>query len=347
MVDAGLIRSAGAEWEAAEASLLRAGACLHLFARHAWARQTRRPRPWLMTVGPAAAAAGLQRFPSRRAPGCWLMRAERVGSTFSLSEHAAFAAALAAAAMTTSRLARVTAELVVRDTAAADRVRAIWAAAGFRRRATVRSWKRTLVVDLARPEHDVLASFSQKPRRDLRTIARLPVTVRAIDHPQWAPRMRGLLRGTYARTGGTPRPADWPARIAFAAAAPELTRLVGLFRQDVEGESSLIAFAWGLAHGDHATYEIGASARPRDVKIPLLTPLLWDLMRWAQAGGATWFDLGGVSTGTAASGDPFGGISDYKRLFSTNEIDVSDDWEIEPHRVRSRLTHACHWLLGR
>ena len=66
-------------------------------------------------------------------------------------------------------------------------------------------------------------------------------------------------------------------------------------------------------------------------------PLFWDLIVWAKRIGASWFDLGGVTAGSVGSGDPVGGISDFKRLFSKQMIDVAEDWEFEPRPVPARL----------
>ena len=347
--DTTLIESPGDAWESAEASLERSGIPVHMFARGAWARQAPTPAPWLITLGPATAptaALGLQRVRSRTFPGHYLWRVERFGSTLSTSEHEAFARTLAELAARLPRVLRVTAEIVSRDPKSLELAGRAWGAAGFHQRPVMRSWKRTLVVDLAQPEDAILASFSQKPRRDLRALAKLPVQVRPIDDPRWVPRMETLIDITYSRTYGTAAEADWRSRIAFAASAP-LTRLIGLFRTDVEGDRSLIAFTWGCSYGDHATYAVGASERQEDINVPLLTPLLWDLMRWARGLGATWFDLGGITAGTAASGDPLGGISDFKRLLSKTEVEVAAEWELEPNPFRARVSRTISRLAGR
>jgi lipid II:glycine glycyltransferase (peptidoglycan interpeptide bridge formation enzyme) len=64
---------------------------------------------------------------------------------------------------------------------------------------------------------------------------------------------------------------------------------------------------------------------------------MWDLIVWAKRAGATWFDFGGVTAGTAGSGDPLGGISDFKRLFSKERAEVAEDWVLEPRKLVARL----------
>jgi hypothetical protein len=342
MMSTRVITGAGPAWAAVDDKLASQGIRSHVFARCAWAAHMTEARPLLLVHEQDAeplAALGVQLFTSRVLPRHSLLRAERVGSTFDLDAHHAFAAALRSLGRNTPGVLRVTAEVVARDGVRLARAGEAWADAGFTRRPSPRTWQRTLVVDLDQSENDILASFSQKPRRDLRSLARFPVEIREIADPALAPRLRALLEITLGRTGGAPQPADWVARMAVARAWPHLARLVGLFRND-GSTKSLVAFAWGVSHGDHATYELGASDRPSDLRITLLTPLLWDLMRWARCVGASWFDLGGISPGTRASGDPLGAISDFKRLFSTTEVEVGADWEFDPRPVRSRLSRS-------
>src|SRR5207249_11101081 len=124
---------------------------------------------------------------------------------------------------------------------------------------------------------------------------------------------------------------------------------VGLFHRD-----TLLAFAWGCHHGDHAHYDAAASTRHTDLKLPLGYALAGDLIRWSKQNGATWFDFGGVTTGSRTCGDadPVGGISDFKRYFSKNIIEVGDEWVLEPRSIRAALARiigkfAAHFPLSR
>jgi hypothetical protein len=67
----------------------------------------------------------------------------------------------------------------------------------------------------------------------------------------------------------------------------------------------------------HAHYATAASTRATDLKLPMGYPLAWDLIRWAKEHGAATLRLRGHLVGTAESGDPLGGISDFKRRFTT------------------------------
>ena len=343
-----LIRQPDAEWVAVVRELRERGAQLHAQASASWAQSEPSAEHWLLVLpgadGEPRAALGLRVDASRALPGHWLVRAQRVAFPGFPEGMAIAATALADLARSHWRILRLTTELTALGPEALEAAGAAFRAAGFAR-APIRSWARTLTIDLTPEEPAIIAAFSQQPRRDIRAIEKLPVVVREITESRWVPRMKALLYATYERTGGQVQPGDWPARISLATMDPALTRLIGLFRTDRTDDASLVAFTWGLFHGDHATYEIGASERQDDIKVPLLTPLLWDLMRWARRRGASWFDLGGVSAG--GSDDPLSGITEFKRRLSKHEIDIGADWIIEPHPVRATLARSISRLVGR
>ena len=74
---------------------------------------------------------------------------------------------------------------------------------------------------------------------------------------------------------------------------------------------------------------------------------LWDLVVWAnEQTNAEWFDLGGITSG--GPGDAQWGISEFKRYFSHDVIDVGEEWLIEPSKLRAAIargvSNAAHWL---
>jgi lipid II:glycine glycyltransferase (peptidoglycan interpeptide bridge formation enzyme) len=115
-----------------------------------------------------------------------------------------------------------------------------------------------------------------------------------------------------------------------------------MFRTDATGPKALLAFAWSHHHGDHAHYDASGSTRNTDIKAPLAYALIWDLCLWAKQHGATWFDFGGITAGSAASGDadPVGGISDFKRYFSKTVVSVGEEWMLEPRPLRAKLARS-------
>jgi lipid II:glycine glycyltransferase (peptidoglycan interpeptide bridge formation enzyme) len=116
--------------------------------------------------------------------------------------------------------------------------------------------------------------------------------------------------------------------------------VVGLFRTDREGPEALLAFAWGCAHGDQVEYNAAASTRNPEVRLPMAYALAWDLMRWGKSTGAEQFDFGGITAGTHGEEDRLGGISDFKRYFTTMEREVGAEWVLEPRPLRAAVASA-------
>jgi lipid II:glycine glycyltransferase (peptidoglycan interpeptide bridge formation enzyme) len=206
---------------------------------------------------------------------------------------------------------------------------------GFRQVAATRTYERTLLLDLLPTEDALLMGFHKNARQGIRNVARFPVVVSSAESVTLAARLQELSDETRGRTGGEARPLDWDALIRMSAEAPDLSRIAILRRTDVAGPEGVLAFAWACMHGTIAEYSESGSTRADDLKVSTSYALLWDLMRWARANGARWFDMGGVTTGNVRSDDPLGGISDFKRRFTQLELEVGQQWELEPHPARA------------
>jgi len=213
-------------------------------------------------------------------------------------------------------------------------------AVGFRRSPAPRSYNNTILVDLRPNEEEIFASFQSKTRRDIRAAAKFPVTVRPIEEAELAGRLDSLVNEVFARTGGDSERQNWIDIIRFSARHSELSRLVGLFRTDIAGPESLLAFAHGLHHGDYAEYSTAAATRNTDIRVPQTYVLAWDMMRWAKRHGAAFFDFGGVTPVTSDGSDPLQGISAFKRYFSKEEFSVGDEWILEPSRLKANLARV-------
>ena len=170
--------------------------------------------------------------------------------------------------------------------------------------------------------------------------------------------MDQLMSETFLRSGVAPPEYDWPALIGLSARCPTLSRIVGLFREDVSGEEALLAFAWGGANGDHAVYRAAASTRKTDLKIPLTYGLMWDLIVWAKEGSARCFDLGGIVSASARPDEAVDRIGRFKRRFAPLVAQVGLEFQLEPYpriklisSVAGRLAHfvskPVRWLAGR
>ncbi len=293
-------------------------------------------------------AAGVTSHRSRAFPGFGIWRVERFHA-----EDDQLAAQLLqrviTAARVRKRVLRVMIECFAVDEAELERCGLVCAQAGFGSEPCTRMYESTILLDLAPVESELFANLHATARRHVRAVEKQPVEVREITDPFLSDRLDDLLRETIGRTGGEFHAPDWTALMQLNRRRPDRSRLVGLFRQDSDGPSSLLGFAWGCNHGDHAHYATAASTRATELKIPILYPLLWDLICWSRVNGARTFDLGGVSHGTHGSDDRLGGISDFKRYFSRDVCRVGSQWSRDTHPAAkvAKLLSSVKGMVGR
>ncbi|HYK81717.1 MAG TPA: GNAT family N-acetyltransferase [Gemmatimonadales bacterium] len=327
-----------------EALLAAAGLALPAPHRTAWAELWPGRSQWFLAVrasgGGYQAGFAVEVSRSRVMLGHWLLRVERFGAMLSGAAGAAGLRALAHLARSRPRVLRVYVEVYCEDPARRHGIGRLLGELGFRPAAHLRAYQDTVLVDLAPAEDAILASFHRSTRRNIRWIATQPFEVRAIRAPAPVARMAALVAESLARTGGRAAPEDWAAVTALSERCPELSRLAGLFRADTAGPDSLVAFVWGLNHGTHVENPVTGMTRVAGSRAPLTYALIWDLIGWAKRVGARWFDFGGVTAGHRGEGDALGGISDFKRGFSSTVVAVGEEWTLEPHVWRGQLATA-------
>lgn len=353
-LDVEIVEGLGPRREEAERQALDAGFHLPLSHTLAWAQSREASEALLLVLKDGnhgcRGVIALERARSRALPGHDLLRARRVGSAIAADAHAAAANALFALAHTLPRVLRVSVELFERDADRRASLALAMADVGFRTSPVPRSYVETLTLDLTPDENILFEQLRPKTRRDIRAAAKHGLEVRPVTDAALAPRLDELARETMARTNGPYHPHDWPALIALSMRHSERARIVGLFRGAVSDASALVAFSVGYGHGDHGEYNVAASTRAIDVRVPLAYVLLWDLVVWAKRWGASWFDLGGVTRSRLGDDDALGGISDFKRYFSKERVSVGEEWVLEPRPARAGLANVLSagaaWLSG-
>jgi len=335
-----ILRGLSREREQWERSLLRSGRALPLPHRSSWAALQPGARDdWFLTVtdasGQPGGAAALQVASSRALPGHLVVRCERFGPGLSPETRRVALAALVAFARAQRRVLRLHVETFSiyppERTALEDHIQKL----GFVRVQPARCYEHTLLVSLEGSEDEILASLHATARRHVRAASKHPVRLQPVEDPAHFARLDEISRETYARTGGRYDGADWARIVALCKREPTGSRLVGLYRTDVPGPGGLLAFAWGCGHGDHVQYSRSGSTRATDLRMPLMYPVVWDLIRWAKTSGARFFDFGGITLGNHESDDPLGGISDFKRFFSERVVAVGAEWAFEPRPLQA------------
>jgi hypothetical protein len=284
--------------------------------------------------GEAIRSIGASIALSRALPGHRIYRLERLSGGPSSGVDRRLLAGLAEAARRDPLCLRVIVELFDRDSDARASLRRALADLGFEKSAAPRMYPRTLAVDLRPNEADLFSGLHGTARRGIRAPGKRGLEVRPIADPDLAPRLETLVQSTFERNNATALAVSWRQIVNFSLDNPSISRLVGVFDPRHTGPESLLAFAWGCAHGSYASYEAGGREQhPEFGNTPLGYAPLWDLMAWARREtGATWFDLGGVRDDGDDSAD---GISDFKRYFSREVVDVGEEWTLEPSRTRA------------
>lgn len=335
------------QWDALQRDLLEEGVPLPLDHRaeavRTWVREGR-----VVAVGEAPShlvALASRGVPG--APGHTVLTAPRVRPPADPALTAALARHLVEVTRRDRRILQVNLQLFEPDPEKRRAAAAALEGAGLRRLPQPNNYSTTLTIDLSGDEEAILGSFSRSARRNVREAGKQGVTVTVVDDPAWIPRMQELYDETLSRTGGTSPPVDWQRIVTFSSEHPELSRLVGIFGPGSEGRT-LLAFAWGRHHGDHGEYSLAASTRATGSRVALAYPLVWDLVSWSRGLGAGWFDLGGVTPGSRSDGeDALGGISDFKRFFSKDEVEIMEEWVVEPTSIRARLARLARSLVRR
>ena len=292
--------------------------------------------------GKLAGGFAVQHWPSHALPGHCILRLETFGESVPLGAEPAAVAAVQGLAQRMPRLLRVVVELHDRDAERRARIADALRAAGFYRKDRVRTYDRTLAIDLQRGDQALLASFSPRARRLLRRAEHLPLSVISIEDDVFVPQLVAIQRETFARTGMQAPAQPWTQLITAARKFPSRLRILGVMLTDQHNAGRLIAFVRVLRHGTFVEYNAAGSTRLEDRRIPLTYPAIWEALRWARDTGATWFDFGGVTPDTPdGNDDPLAGISEFKRNFGGEELAIGEDWQFDVAPLRQRLAQ---WL---
>lgn len=342
-----VLRGHGVEFRRREAELLGQGVAVPFGSRLA-ATSLREFTPSvfvaiLNSVDRCVGGFAVQARPAQFLPGHRLLRIEQFGSSIPIDAADAVIGCIVDWVRNEGRVLRLSVDVFSFDGNRRQTLARMLDEHGFRRAKRANGYTETLVIDLARSEDELFKSLHHSARRKIRQLEKHPLVICPVADVALSQRMNQLLHETYQRTGGSIPTRDWAARIELSRNNPELSRIVGLFRTDMTGPESLLAYAWGCHGGDHVFYSEAASTRDTgEQRIALAYGVMWDLILWAKRTGARVFDLGGVTRGTLTDEDPLGGISDFKRYFSQEVVQVREEWILDDHSWRASLAAAVH-----
>ena len=195
--------------------------------------------------------------------------------------------------------------------------------------------RRSLVVDLAGAEADILGRMKQKTRYNIGLAAKKAVTVRAAQSPAEVEAFIALMAVTGARDHFAVHAPDYYRR-AYALFHPSGHCQVFLSEYQGQALAGVMAFALGR----RAWYFYGASSgRERNRMAPYLAQ--WEAMRWARARGALTYDLWGVPDEDEAAleaefeqrRDGLWGVYRFKRGFGGRLVRTVGAWDRVYHPV--------------
>ena len=147
----------------------------------------------------------------------------------------------------------------------------------------------TTLVDLTPSEDDIIASFKQKTRYNIRLAARKEVTVRPVELTKANMNtMYGLLKATQGRAGFYMRDQSYLESFWKAYVDASMGQL---FFAEHEGE--ILSGLFALYLGKKGLYKDGGSTR---TKTNLMAPYLmqWEVMKWLKERGVEEYDLHGM-----------------------------------------------------
>lgn len=339
-----------AESTAFERELDGSGAPLALPHRASWASRFGSPQSLFVGVrdagGRAVYGCTVDVAALRTMPGHAIYRVQRFGNTRDHHLLAELVRALGAHARARGTVLRLQLEAFAADADGLAAINAVAAELGLLARPAQR-YTHTLRLNLAGDRNAVLEALPKTARKNLKLAAKAGLRVDTIDDVGLAPALAAIEREAFARTGGHPTETDWPELIRYAVEHPKLVRIAGLFANAAGEPPDMLGFAVGRSHGDHVEYASAGTTRRPGLKVSLGYPIMWDLIEWANGLGAAWFDFGGITAGTAHSGDDaLGGISDFKRHFGGVEIEVGGEWSLEIAQLRGAVADALSRMAG-
>ena len=201
--------------------------------------------------------------------------------------------------------------------------------------------------DLTPSEEDLLASFKQKWRYNIRLAERKGVRVETAPDRTCLPEFYRVLKATAKRDGFLVRGPSYYETLWDKLVEPGLARLFLAYA----GEE-LIAGILCFVLGHQCWYVYGASANEQRELMPNHL-LQWTAMRWAKAQGCTVYDFRGVAPETPEAEEaPLYGLNRFKKGFAAQYVEYLGEFDLplRPTRYRAfcrlspQLRRGWKWL---
>lgn len=192
--------------------------------------------------------------------------------------------------------------------------------------------KAVMQLDLGKSVDDLMASFKEKWRYNIRLAARKGVQVRLDCGKSHLPVFYELLKETCRRDGFLVRGFSYFEDMWDALVPAGYMKLALTYYEDKP-----VAGALAYIFGDKAWYTYGASSNEHRNVMPNHL-MQWTLIQWAKESGCKWYDFRGVSPkGGDGSDDHLQGLNRFKEGFSPRLVEYIGEYDMV-------LSPSFYWL---
>lgn len=203
--------------------------------------------------------------------------------------------------------------------------------AGWRPSPEQIQFRNTMILELSRPEDEILADMKQKTRYNVRLAGRRGVEIRRGAEDDFET-LYAMYAETAERDGFVIRGADyyraaWGLFLKQGLAQPLIAEVEG------EAVAGLVAYRFG----PRAWYLYGMSIDKHREKMPNYL-LQWEAIRWAKENGCQEYDLWGAPD-TFTKEDPMWGVYRFKRGFRARVVRTLGAWDFTSRPLLHTLYH--------
>lgn len=192
--------------------------------------------------------------------------------------------------------------------------------------------KCVMQLDLDKPIDEVMASFKEKWRYNIRLAKRRGVTVSLDCTRDDLPTFYNILRETAQRDGFLVRSLQYFEDMWDVLVPAGFMRLALTYYQDKP-----VAGAIAYLFGDKAMYTYGASSNEHRNVMPNHL-MQWELIQWAHDEGCKWYDFRGVSPRKQpVENDPLAGLNRFKEGFNPRFVEYIGEYDLV-------LSPSFYWL---
>ncbi len=191
--------------------------------------------------------------------------------------------------------------------------------------------KYTFVLDLTKPEDDLLKAMHPKTRYNIRLAQKHGVKVKEDNSHEAFQEYLRLTQETTNRQGFYAHNEKYHRTMWKTLKDTGIARLfIAIYKDEIV--SAWIVFIWK----DTVYYPYGASSREhREVMAPTL--MLWEIARWGKLKGLKHFDLWGALGPEPDEKDPWYGFHRFKQGFSPKLVEFVGSYDLVIHPILYRL----------